>query len=176
MHSARGFTLIELMVVIAITAILGIVAFVNFKDFAQNQVLNKAVGQIQTYLRLAQANATAGVLCSGQGGASWSVKFVDDTTLKLTCGSTGIDQKNLDLDENARIDSIKCSPASSECPQTGFNAPLTVNFAPLDGKINFSAGDSCINTASTLLITLKNLKNNSYKCFTISKGGAIDVQ
>lgn len=177
MKSECGFTLVELMVVIAITAILGVVAFVNFKDFAQDQILTKAQGQIQTYLRLAQANATAGVICNNQGGVSWSAKF-DVNKVKLSCGTSASEQKTQDF-EGVEVISIQCSPASNaSCPPDGltFSPPLTVSFAPLNGNLSFTDGDACITSASTMMIVLRNQKNDAKKCFTISKGGAIDAQ
>ncbi len=179
LRGRSGFTLVELLVVITITALVGIVVFANFKNFTQDQVLNKAVGQIQTYLRLAQANATAGVLCNNQGGVPWSVKF-DGNKLKLslTCGTLESEQKVQTL-EGAEVVSIQCSPVpNASCPPDGstFPPPLTVNFTALNGNVGFAGGDSCITSASTLMIVLRNQKNDAKACFTISQGGAIDVQ
>lgn len=172
----KGYTLVELLVVLSIMAIVSIVVFVNFKTFSQDQILKKTAGDIQSFLREAQSNATSSLNCGSSSGVSWAVKFLaDKQTLNLNCGPADSFQKSLQL-ENAQVDSIKCSPVPTTCPQTGFNTPLTIRFAPLDGKVSFAEGDSCINNASTLMIVLKNLRNNNNKCFTISKGGAIDVQ
>lgn len=186
MRSA-GFTLIELLVVISIIAILGVAVFINYKDFSQNQVLDEALGQVQTYLRLAQANATSSTLClvtqldgtkEEVGGVSWSAKFVDKDRLSLTCGTPDSEQKTQTL-EDVEVASIQCSPTSNaNCPpdDSTFSPPLTVSFAPLNGNVSFTDSDSCVTSASTLMIILRNQKNDAKKCFTISKGGAIDVQ
>lgn len=173
----NGYTLIELLVVLTIMAILTIVVFINYKTFSQDQILKKATGEIQSLLRLAQSNATTSLTCPGStAGVSWAVKFLaDKETLHLTCGPATF-QKSLRL-ENVQIDSIKCSPAPATCPQTGFNTPLIVSFTPLYGKVTFiKSGEFCVDTAQSVMVVLKNLKNNNNKCFTISKGGAIDVQ
>lgn len=174
----KGYTLIELLVVLAIMSILGTIAFINFKTFSQDQVLNKALGEMQSFLRLAQSNATSSVKCGNISGASWAVKFlVDKININLACGPTDSVQKTLTL-ENTQVTSIQCSPADSTCPPTGstFNPPLTISYSPLYGNVTFSQGDLCVANASTLMIVLKNLLNNKFKCFTISKGGAIDIK
>ena len=173
----HGFTLIELLVVLTIMAVLSIIVFVNFKTFSQDQILNKALGQIQSFLREAQSNATASLACGGSGGVSWAVKFsADKVNLELVCGSSDSVKKTLTLD-NVDVYSLQCSPSSTDstCPPVGatFNPPLTISFAPLYGNVGFSA---CSASTLTLKVALRNLKNNNYKCFTVSKGGAIDVQ
>lgn len=181
MRTARGFTLVELLVVMAITAILGTVVFVNFKDFTQDQVLNKATGQIQTYLRLAQANATAGVLCNNQGGADWRINFKDKTSINLECSINNfaniVSSKTLTL-ENVQIDSV----ASPTCAATCSNSsclPLFVTYSKLDGSVKIKSDveqTSCLNTSNQVLINIKNLKTTNLKSFMISKGGATDAQ
>lgn len=177
-RSERAFTLIELLVVLTIIAVLTVVVFINFRTFSQDQVLNKASGQLKTILREAQSNATSGLKCAGVGGAPWAVRFLSDKVkLDLICGPSGAAQKTLTLD-NTEISSIQCSSTSSTCPPTGstFGLPLTVSFSPLSGNVTFLEGDSCVANASNLMIALRNLKNNNNKCLTVSKGGAIDVK
>lgn len=176
--SCRGYTLIELLVVIFIIGILSVAVFVNFKDFAQDQILNKAVGQIQTHLRLAQANATAGVLCQGQGGADWTVVFqANQKNLDLTCDASGVVIKTLSL-EGVQIDSVRSSTCTASCSNASC-LPLSVNYAKLDGSVRItSTADqtTCLSTSNQILIVVKNLNTNNVKSFTISKGGAIDAQ
>lgn len=171
-----GYTLIELLIVISIIGLLTVAGFVNFKDFTSDQVAIKAAGQVQTYLRLAQSNATSSTLCNNVATASWSLKFLDGQTIELHCDPANYLQKTYTL-ENATV-SMKCSPDSSVCPPSGstFNPPLTVNFSSLYGKVTFTGGDSCVGNSSTVMIIVKNAKKNNYKCINLSKGGAIDVQ
>lgn len=187
MYSARGFTLIELLVVISIISIMSVVAFVNFKDFTQDQILNKAVGQVQTYLRLAQANATAGVVCNNLGGADWRINLKPSRTeVDLECSTDNFQNtqtvKTLTL-ENIRVDSVKGSACTSSS-----SPPLYITYAKLSGSIKIIGNDptGCINLSSTVLVNLKrtigevcsglNSPNSCFKNFTISKGGAIDAQ
>lgn len=178
MRPVRGFTLIELMVVISIIAILGLIGFVNFRDFSADQVAIKAVGQIQTYLRLTQSNATTSTLCKKadgtfEGGVSWSLVFKpDQTSIDLICGTTNSVQKTYLLD-NAKIDTI----VGSSCGVSS-TIPLTLTYSSGVGVLTFtssSASGTCLGS-DTWTFTVKNTLNTSKtKIFKISKGGAIDV-
>lgn len=183
-----GYTLIELLIVISIMAILGVIGFVGFKNFAEDQILTKAVGVVQTVLRLAQSNATAGTFCNGSGGAIWRVKFEDPLKLDLICAlpiatpPVAYTLRSYNL-ENAKVLSITSSACSSPPPIfPGYY--LFVNYSPLSGKVDFYRADgnnSCINGNQsipnpTLTIELQNTKNNKTKKIILSKGGSIDVQ
>lgn len=157
-----GFTLIELLVVISIMAIMVVVGFVNFKDFAQDQVLNKAAGQVQTYMRLAQSNATSSTLCNAQGATSWSLKFVTANSIELRCDPADYEYRKYALD-GAQMQ-IKCGSANLIFPTT----------------FTYSTGAGTFKTdcLGTVTFTLTNASNPgaSSKSFNISQGGAIDVQ
>lgn len=180
MPKQNGFTLIELLVVISMLGILATFVFVNYRSAASDQLLAKAVIEIQTLLKFAQSNATTGTVCVGPGGNSWTVKFRqnDKSKLDLTCGTTDTPRQSLTL-QDVEVSSFQCNPADTTiCPPVDdvFTPPLSVNYSPLYGNINFSSGAVCSNTASTIMVTLRNIKNNNKKCFTISKGGAVNVK
>ena len=169
----KGFTLVELLIVISIMALLGVVAYANFKDFAQDQVVNKAIGQIQTAFRLAQANATSGVTCLGLGGADWSVKIrTDGINVDLICGSSNSVIQTTIL-ENVEVGSVEGSGCT---PHSTFALPLTITYSKLSGSVAIDGSDNCIDNSSTVSVNLRNLRTSSTKTFTISKGGAINVQ
>lgn len=181
-RSARAFTLIELLVVISIIAILGVAVLINYKDFSQNQVLDEAISQVQTLLRLAQANATAGVLCNvaGESGADWRVNFRDVVNIDLECSSNNfVDNrlvKTLAL-KNVQIDSVKSPTCSASCSSSSC-LPLYVAYSKVDSSVKINGNDqsSCFNSSNQILINIQNLKTKNIKSFTISKGGAIDAQ
>lgn len=172
----NGYTLVELLVVLTIISIVGILVFVNFRTLSEDQVLKKAIGQVQTSFRLAQSNATSGYLCAGQGGASWSVQFgSDNTKVEIYCDKTTMVQKSYTL-ENATVTSIQGSGCSS--PYTSpFTTPIKITYSPLYGNPKFEGPtDTCFTTNSpSIVFTLTNTKGNT-KSFKLSKGGAIDIQ
>lgn len=170
----RGYTLIELLVVISIMSILSLIGIVNFRDFSSGQVATKAVGQIQSLLRLAQSNATSSTRCNNQGTASWSLVF-SSSTIELRCQPTGDPLPpdvllSITTLENAQIDSIKgtgCSGSINTLSYLTGVGTLTISPPP----------DSCLTYASSIVFTIKNMQDTSKtKQFTISKGGAINVE
>lgn len=178
MPKKSGFTLIELLVVISMLGILATFVFINFKTANSDQTLNKAALEIQTLLKLAQSNATTSTLCKGESGKFWSVNITSKTHLEMTCNVADSAKQNLDL-ENAEISSFQCSPAAqADCPPTSgntFNPPLSISYSPLYGVTSFD-GASCASNAATIMVVLTNSKNKNTKCFTISKGGAVDLK
>ena len=167
-----GYTLIELLVVISIMVILSIVAMVSVKDFSSDQILNKAVGQVQTLLRLVQSNATASVLCNGQGAIAWSL-IIDTTNIELHCEPANFLYRNYPLENYAQVDAISC--ASNRA-----SLPVSLSYPPGAGTLVFSSNpDDPSNTCSTAdswTFTIKNTKNDNTKSFKINRGGAINVQ
>ncbi len=154
-----GFTLIELLVVISIMAILGVAAFVNFRDFASTQSLKKAAGEIQSFLRLAQSNASSSTLCNGTGGVSWTVAFTPPRTITTTCNSVPIFlYKTLTLSQDVTM--------SSTC-----SSPVHLVYSALKGI----PSNNCSPASPNVTIILTNSKGDT-KILTITSGGAIDVQ
>lgn len=171
----RGYTLVELLVVLVIIAIISLIGFINYKSFAADQIIQKAVGVVQSTIRLAQSNATASVLCNTNASSSWAVKL-DSGSIDLSCRqtdqTTDLLQKTYLL-ENAQIDKLKCGGRDLE-----FGPPVTLTYLTGAGTLTFSGSDSCLPNAPSLQITIKNIQNPnvSPRPFTISKGGAIDVK
>ncbi len=171
-----GYTLIELLVVMAIMSIMAVVGFVNFKDFSSEQVTVKAIGQIQSLLRLAQSNATSGILCSAPQAAKLWYLVITSTNVDLSCDTaTTVNAYHRGYPTDNVTISVKCSTGDT----SGITLPVTISYFPLSGQISFKGSDSstvCSNTNS-LFITATNTQNISLtKSLTISKGGAIDVQ
>lgn len=178
-----GYTLIELLVAISVIAILSIVTFINFKGFSQDQLLNEAVGQVQTMLWLAQSNATSGLKCNNNPAKSWMVEFsknLDQYYIKLKCNyaqSPDVEKKTLTLKGGVTVDAIS---HGSECLTVTFPTnTMTILYTTLYGKTEFIlargvGGSECNADVPTITVTLK--RNNSTKILTINKGGAIDVQ
>lgn len=85
----NAFTLIELLVVIAIMATVAIVAIANFRSFGEDKELENAAMDIQSKFRVAQANATANVLCRGiRPAGQWRNDFYKQLNIykiKLSC-------------------------------------------------------------------------------------------
>ena len=176
----NGYTLVELLVVITIMALLGAAVFINSQTYGQDQILSRAIGQVQSGLRLAQNNATAGLICidadnEAHGVVKWSARFdFDKTKVSIYCEQSNQSQKTFQL-EDTEIISIK----GDKCSETS-SPPVVVTYTALYGILTFTTGDlatkDCLEVSNALTFTLKNLKNGHLKNFNFSKGGAIDVQ
>lgn len=87
---SRGFTLIEVMIVVAIVAILATVAFPAYTDYLRRGRLPEAFTDLSDYrVKMEQyyqdkRNYGAGTCASGASGAPWNA-FVDKKYFNFSC-------------------------------------------------------------------------------------------
>ncbi len=165
LSTQRGFTLIELLVVIAIMVITSVFTLANYRSFGDDQNFKNAALDVQSFLRLAQANATSSLKCQDNSNNGWLVTFAMPRNLDLKCqylsGTETIitgSLKNYSLPSNPDI-SIQNIMAGS-CTVT------QVIFAPLYGTMTSNCG------SNQITITLKNSKRQ-IKQIKIDPGGRI---
>jgi type IV fimbrial biogenesis protein FimT len=88
LESSRGFTLLELLVALAIAALLLTIGMPSFTTFLRNSEIRSAAESISNALRLARSEATrlnapVSFTLAGGGDASWTVNAFDSTALTL---------------------------------------------------------------------------------------------
>lgn len=172
----RGFTLIEILVGLAVVAVLGIAGYINYRTFSQEQVMDDAVSKAQSLLRTAQTNATASLKCETVASTEWMVVFTNTTTLQLQCKRLDNLQektiKQLILTNNVQIDSI----GTLSCTAL---FPMTIGFNTLSGKVSFSDPNPrriCIERLNEITVKIKHtLSPNLLKSITITNGGGINA-
>lgn len=164
-RSQSGFTLIELVVVITITAVIGVYALANYNRFGGDQNLNNAVLDAVSLLRQAQTNASTNVICSN---GTWQVIFATTKTLNLQCSTSASPLKVLQLDKDDPNISISAVSGSS-CPTMPPFTAFTISFTSLNGNANVGSFASC----TSLRITLNNSQTTSTKDLLIEQGGRI---
>ncbi|MEK7520136.1 MAG: FISUMP domain-containing protein, partial [Patescibacteria group bacterium] len=75
----RGFTILELLITLAIIAIFAAVAGINLLSFQRSATLESAARDIVGNLRLAQGKAMAGADGNGDGQRdAWGIRFTND--------------------------------------------------------------------------------------------------
>ncbi|MBI2017856.1 prepilin-type N-terminal cleavage/methylation domain-containing protein [Candidatus Daviesbacteria bacterium] len=173
-RSQMGFTLVEILVVIAIIGIIGAYIFVNFQSSKEEQKVQKELLQIQSTLKLAQSNASASVVCDDLGGgALWQVELNPSSeTVKIGCLKEGEDlrpKKTYALETGVNMTFF--------CPGTGssFSSIVTITYAPFSGLPAFAGGDTC--GVAGLGVRFQSEKDSAiFKQFTISSGGAVQAK
>lgn len=187
----RGFTLIELMVVIAIIAVLVVIAVPSYTQYNNNQTLNEAANQMQTVIRQAQNNAQTGTVCKISGGTSkatnWYVDISEDSsgTLPLntyysfspTCESGIQAAQQTTFPKGVSITDIlfRDSPTDTGC------SPLNaqVIFSNISSGITLldkAGAIGCPDAANRYVEITLSLSGSGSRVITVEKGGAIYVK
>lgn len=115
MQNQTGFTIIELMIVVAIAAVLSVIALPYMKDVISNQRVRAGVTEMHLSLLLARSEAIKRndniniVRTGGAWTGGWTVQLPDTTVLR----STDALPDNLTLACNT-----DANPAADACPAT----------------------------------------------------------
>jgi prepilin-type N-terminal cleavage/methylation domain-containing protein len=132
--SKRAFTLIELMVVVALIMLLCSMGFMNYISFRDRQKVENTAKQIITHLRNIQTYARAGA--RGTGDCNTSVQEVADGISRLTKWETELSNQNL-------ISKAYCSSGESEPVTYNLPSDISLKFLHPDGsnlnKITFES-------------------------------------
>lgn len=182
----NGFTLVEILVVLAIMGIVGMMSYLNIGTFREDANLKSVASDLQSYLRLAQSNAQTGVKCGSRGGLSWSLLIKDRTTIQLRCQTQAADDspvREWTLKNPSQIDAIEGVLQSTNCASSftaTFVNPITITFSYLNGDVAFSDSDAtktCLSNSSAMRIKVrKNAESlDNLRTVTVNKGGSIDV-
>src|SRR3989344_3199360 len=93
--SHKGFTLIELIIVISVIGILSAIGTVGFIDYSSTAKLNTAASDLATLLNVAKSNSLSQLkdeaVCAGTVLNGYKVRIVPSTdsyTLSVRCGNT----------------------------------------------------------------------------------------
>jgi prepilin-type N-terminal cleavage/methylation domain-containing protein len=175
--SARGFTLVELLVVISVMAVLTVIAIANFSNFKQDQALKGAAGYLQSQLRTTQTNASTGFKCNNKTANYWKSTLSETSfgsgkyQLQTLCSNADSDKNvistvNLDNFQNVTLkaylmkDGISCEVqlSSSITSSNGFllstpgnKKPPAVIFTQKDNTVYYEAEQSGFNTPLSVL-------------------------
>lgn len=177
--AARGFTLIELILVVGIATLVGVVSFARGTTLREDQHIKKAADDLQSIIRAAQANASTSVKCTASGSSSYSIGFTPQT---VTMSCPGGLVKTLNFTNNVKICSISYSGCitGDNCTTSPFaSAAVSTTFAQLSGKVSFEDSrctPASLDGSSNMVITLKKDGSTDTKLVTVTKGGAVEIR
>lgn len=190
--NSRGFTLVELLVVVAIISGLAGVFVPKFLNYSGFQELQNAAANLQSTVRLAQSNAQAGTVCmTGTSADNWYLKFSGSNTylLETVCAGptpgegtptpTPPASTAYKFPAGVSIDRIELN----SCPDIDLkDSEIKIIFSNISGAVKFEVSGSNVGCgsssyANTLTIKLKSSSDleNAMSVY-IEKGGSVYVK
>lgn len=168
-----GYTLVELLVVMTILSLIGLTSFINLGNFREDKLLDTSLTNLQSLIRTAQSNASTGVLCSGVGGAIWSIEFIKDSkTINLKCQASS-QTATVSIPATSLVGDVQVKSISSGSSCS--SDTVTVNFLPVSGGTTFTdLINTCIGPSQSLTVTLYLSGKIETRTVTINKGGSIN--
>ncbi|GEM_PF-1331268 len=192
MKSIKGFTLVELMVVVAIVAGLAGMVIPKFLNYNRSQELESSASDLQSAVRKTQNNAGSGVVCSAnKSSGTWYLKFISDNSYKIetACANSNVEagtptptppqSLSYQFKEGIKVESIDIITGSSTCTTEGRDASgFGIEFTTITGAGKLLSGDvSCpVNESLTSRMTVKLTSGEESKLVVIEKGGSVYVQ
>ena len=180
----KGFTLLELIIVMGILAALSVVAIPQISHYNNDQSLQSAAADLQQSLRTAQSNALNGVVCSDNpsnlASSQWSLVLSDTSyTAQATCTAptpspwpvAASSTKNLPADVQISgiwIDNTACGSVFGK----------GISFSNISGNVNFNVTPDCevISSTQKMRIGLVLKDDPNKKIYVvIERGGSIYV-
>lgn len=113
-----GFSLVEILVAVAIVSVIAVTAIPNLKKFNESIILGNETSKLVQTLRQTQSNAQSGINCpDGKQSQDWIANFSQSTYYKVNIiclDSSGnplasIDYLIVNLDPKVTVASISCT-------------------------------------------------------------------
>jgi len=174
----RGFSLVELLVVISITAGIAGVLIPQFSKYNQDQALSNTSQAFQSSARTAQNNAISGVKCpSDISASSWSIRFTSNSNYELlsTCSDsvTPVVVDSFRLSSGTAVSLVSVNDTYTSNDPTG----ATISYKNISGDITLSCpidiAPTCIGSLKKMKIKFQSLMGSGKATeIVIEKGGS----
>lgn len=172
LNAKEGFTLIEVLIAIAITALAGVIALPGLRSFANRQQLNNTFYQLQTAASFTRSNAQNKTICSdvanaGSASTGWVLYFDDSThfSSRALC-PTLVPQTTYTITDSTYTVSSTLSPNSPCGPNT------YLNFNNATGKVDLYCGNILLPDNAKLQLLIKLNSNPAVtKTILLNHGG-----
>lgn len=178
-YNERAFTLIELMVVIAISVLIGGALFVNLRVGGRLVDLNSSAEKLAGVIKQAQMMALSGkqidsIRPAGGYGVYFDVSTTPDS-YKIFANTHDADNYEYDAGEDTEIQTITLPEQVSMTPSDSI---ISVIFKPPYGPIYKSSGSggSPLIGTNRVQVLLQHLDTNFYAYVRINSQGEIDVR
>lgn len=161
-HSQKGFTFIELLVVISIIAILSTIGIASFVDYSRVQTMSNAVQDVTTMLQNAKASAESQLkpvdnVCTGAPLTGYKVVITTVARQYYIVPECGGNE-----DGNVKITKT---------------LPDTISFSSGSGYILFNTITGNVTSSFSFPISISFVSTSSYtKTIIVDKEGRISVQ
>lgn len=152
-----GFTLIEILVAIAIIALVSLVGYTSYRDFARRQTLENAYNQLRVELNLARQLAL-----SGEKPQTCIARNVSLVGYSVSLGGSTISV------------SAVCESSSSLPPSRTFNLPAGITVS--GGQFTFLVLGRGTDPSGNLTITLTQGSSGRTINATLSREGVLTRQ
>ncbi len=182
-YNERAFTLIELMVVIAISVLIGGALFVNLRAGGRSMDLNSSAEKLAGVIKQAQMMALSGkqidsIRPAGGYGVYFDVS-TDPDSYKIFANTNDADNYEYDAGD-MEIQTITLPEQVSMIPSdlTPLNPVKSIIFKPPYGPIYVSSGSGGTPLTGTnrAQVLLQHLEANFYAYVRINSQGEIDVR
>lgn len=169
----KGFTLLEILAVVAIMATLVVVIVPQLTSFNKSQALDQGANQLQTALRTVQNNAQTGVVCTNNTdrASGWHLQFVDNSSyiIEPSCPAPTPVPTTVSLPANVVIQSIMVDTCTA-------NTNSSIQFSNVVGIVDFVNTGCNIVANSKMIISLQLGTDTSRSVKVImDKGGSVYV-
>ncbi len=164
----KGFTIVEILVVITLMAVAAVIVVPNFRKFNEGQDLTQAVDDFKQALRITQSSAMSSIKCSSYPASKWkvSVKSAQFQTIAVCYDSvtspTPEPRQTVIFPSSISISADSCGAGSDVDAEIYFTTN-TVSFI-------------CTNGATPnwpFEVTLKSTNNNQTQVVFLTEGGLI---
>lgn len=184
----KGFTLVELLVVISISMVIGAAAIMNFTGGERANAVTRAADLILTKVRSVQNKATTVAQGNGNVPCGYGLHYQNETSLKIFSVSPKSSFKCAEInssgsDENNRRYGSTTESISSDLETVELKRPNVVKidpfpdiyFVPPEGLV-FIDGERQSGNFSTIIVCERTRCSENSKEIKISTGGEIILE